>query len=81
MGSDSAMHYQHFKARESMVTALPQISDESLFTTAQVAQLLQCHRNSILNWQKNGLLKPRFHQRGKKVFAGKDIKSFFFNIF
>jgi len=35
-----------------MVTALPQISDESLFTTAQVARLLQCHRNSILNWQK-----------------------------
>ena len=60
-----------------MISTLPDIPDNAVFTTLQLAELLQCHRNSILLWQQKGVLRPQFHRRGRKVFSGKDVKKFF----
>lgn len=64
-----------------MVDALPECKDDALLTTAQLAAALRCHRNTILFWTKKGLLLPKFHTRGKKLFKWKEVKTFFYAIF
>lgn len=64
-----------------MVTQLPSLADMALLTTSQLANILQCHRNSILSWTKRGLIAPKYHSRGRKMFVWKDVKAFFYRFF
>ena len=53
----------------------PQIDPNGRYSIKQTCAILDCHRNSLLNWTNEGRIRCNFNTR-HKFYLGRDILKF-----
>lgn len=66
-----------YNNNKKMNSERPLVKEGGLYSVSETCRLLGCHRNTLLRWTNEGLIRVHLRKKtGRKVYCGSDILRF-----